>query len=106
VQGDGPHQKAIRAQRDTSWSKLDRYWRPIESGGQDMTLNRMPDSVKINLVNEMARGPAEWTAMTTIAKTETKVSTARHEFAKNPRKKRKVRTRTHTNAHVLEPPND
>jgi hypothetical protein len=56
----------------------------------------MPEDVKINLVNEMALPPACWTAMTTMAKTETKVSTARHDFAKNPGKKSRVRKQTHT----------
>ena len=55
-----------------------------------MTLTRMPDDVKITLVNAMARKPAEWSAATTMAKTETKISTARHDFKKKPEKKRKV----------------
>jgi hypothetical protein len=53
----------------------------------------MPEEVKINLVNEMAHPPASWTAMTTMAKTESKISTARHDFAKNPTK-HKVRAHT------------
>ena len=68
----------------------------------------MPDSVKIDLVNEMAREPAAWSAMNTMTKTETKISTARHELAKNPNNKRKVvlackytHAHTHTHTHTL-----
>jgi hypothetical protein len=59
-----------------------------------MTLNRMPENVKIELVNAMAHPPAEWPAWITMSKTETKISTARHDFAKNPNKKNKVHTLT------------
>jgi hypothetical protein len=53
-----------------------------------MTLNRMPEDVKIDLVNAMALPPACWTAQDTMTKAETKVSTARHEFSKNPGKRK------------------
>jgi hypothetical protein len=94
-QGDDEEQKAIRTQRDAAWKKLDPYWPPLSAGGQDMTMNRMPDHLKVDLVNDMARPPANWHPCVTLTKTETKVSTARHEHAKNPTKgKRKVIART------------
>jgi hypothetical protein len=47
-------------------------------------------------VNAMARPPACWTPAVTMTKTETRISTARHELAKHPERKRKVKTRKHT----------
>jgi len=72
----------VRRQRDTAWHKLDNLWRPVSAGGQDMTLVRMPEEVKIELCNEMALPPAGWSASTTMSKTESKVSSNRHEFQK------------------------
>jgi hypothetical protein len=83
-------QQAVRKQRDKCWTKCDPYWLPVSAGGQDMTLNRMPDSIKIDIVNTMAKEPACWHPAVTLQKTETKISTARHEYAKNPKHKRKV----------------
>jgi hypothetical protein len=60
-----------------------------------MTLNRMPDQVKIDLVNAMAREPACWSASETMKKTETKVSTARHNASNHTPRKRKVRLPLH-----------
>jgi len=55
-------------------------------GGKDETLNRMPDGFKIDLVNYMARAPACWSAATTLKKTESYVSTQRHELSRKRRK--------------------
>jgi hypothetical protein len=52
----------------------------------------MPEQVKIELINVMARAPAEWCPAATLAKTESKISTNRNEYKKNPVKKRKVIT--------------
>ena len=91
LQGDSGEQSEVRTQRDRAWAKLAKYWKPHSHGGQDLTLNRMPDSAKITLVNDMAHAPAKWSAMVTMTKTETRISSARHELSKNPTKHKKAR---------------
>jgi hypothetical protein len=92
----------VRVQRNGLWGGLTPYWKPERMGGKDCTLNRMPDSVKIELCNGMAKGPAFWSAATTLRRTETHVSTKRHN--QNSHSKRKVHshanTRNRTNAHT------
>ena len=72
----------VRDQRDAEWKALGPRLKPLRLGGKDETLNRMPDNVKVELVNNMARGPAFWSAETTMKRTESYVSTKRHELGK------------------------
>ena len=72
----------MRNQRDEQWKVLGPRLKPLRLGGKDETLNRMPDSFKVELVNNMARAPAMWSAETTMKRTESYVSTKRHELGK------------------------
>jgi hypothetical protein len=81
-QGDGAEQLAVRAQRDQNYTLLGPEYKPAALGGKDHTLNRMPDNVKVDLVNNMARAPALWSASTTMKRTESFVSTQRYEIGK------------------------
>jgi hypothetical protein len=93
----------MRDQRDTAWEPLKQLWYPQDMGGEDLTFAKMPEHVKIDLVNAMAKGPAFWSAQQTMKKTDTKISTWRHELAKKPMHKRKqvpTRTRTNTQTHI------
>jgi hypothetical protein len=100
-QGDNDEQKMHRGQRNAGWSALMPWWYPARLGGKDCTFRSMPDHIKIDLVNHMAKSPALWTAAETIKKTDTKVSTWRHELSKKPSMKRTpVHTRTRTNTHT------
>jgi hypothetical protein len=92
--GDGPDQTAVRTQRDTAWRPVLRLMKPVSMGGKNCTLNRMPDSVKIDLVNAMARGPAFWSANITMRRTESHISTKRFEL------KKKRAAGVHTYAHI------
>jgi len=100
-QSDTPEQTLHRAQRDVAWEPLHPYWRPKRLGGRNLTLTRMPDNVKIDLVNSMALGPAHWSAQVTMAKTESKVSSWRHDESKKLEKRRRPRVRSaHTSTHL------
>jgi hypothetical protein len=46
-------------------------------GGQDLTFSRMPDHVKVTLVDAMALPPAYWPPNVTLQKAETKISSDR-----------------------------
>ena len=84
----------MRNQRDRCWQALEHRYKPFDKGGMDETLNRMPDIIKVELVNGMAREPACWTAETTMKRSESYVSTKRHEMGK--KRQSTVRAQPHT----------
>ena len=91
----------MRDQRDAAWRHLEYYWYPQDMGGLDLTFAKMPNNVKVDLVNAMAKEPARWSAHATLKKTDTKMSTWRHEMSKRSKNKRKpVHTHTRTNTHT------